>query len=157
MHRDVTLWADENLCCIYVLIIRCLNFFHNVYNLHRRALGQTNRMCAYLHKGVKFFYLHTSLSWLSKSLLLLLLLCCCCCCCCCCKYINFYTDCDDLDDPSYGNVTVNGTIALIQCNPGYQLVGESNVTCLATGNWSSSNYSCVSVGKLALFNKCIPN
>jgi len=92
------------------------------------------------------------------TMLLLLLLCCCCCCrCCCCKYINFYTDCDDLDDPSYGNVTVNGTIGLIQCNPGYQLVGESNVTCLATGNWSSSNYSCVSVGKLALFNKCIPN
>ena len=80
MHRDVTLWADENLCCIYVLIIRCLIFFNNVYNLHRRALWQTNRMCAYLHKGVKSFYLHTSLSWLSKSSSVFISPCYCYCC-----------------------------------------------------------------------------
>ena len=34
---------------------RVFYFFNNVYKLHRRALGQTNRMCAYLHKGVKLF------------------------------------------------------------------------------------------------------
>ena len=52
-----------------------------------------------------------------------------------------------MTDPANGNVThTSGTTfaqtATYSCNIGYNLVGDSNRTCQATGNWSESAPTC---------------
>ena len=56
-------------------------------------------------------------------------------------------DCGNLTDPDNGSVTHTvGTAfrqtATYSCNTGYELVGDSNRTCQATGNWSGSAPTC---------------
>ena len=56
-------------------------------------------------------------------------------------------DCDNLNDPADGSVTLTtgttfGRTAIYSCNTGYNLVGDSNRTCQATGNWSGSAPTC---------------
>ena len=55
-------------------------------------------------------------------------------------------DCGNLTDPVNGQVTLTGTTfgqtATYSCNTGYNLVGDSNRTCQATGNWSGSAPTC---------------
>lgn len=62
----------------------------------------------------------------------------------------YFPDCSTPPNPVNGNVTVTGTdvnsTATIFCHTGYHLVGVSSITCMADGNWSSTNYSCHVVG-----------
>ena len=56
-------------------------------------------------------------------------------------------DCGNLTDPANGQVdhTTGNTLgqtATYSCNTGYDLVGDSNRTCQATGNWSESAPTC---------------
>ncbi|CAI8041021.1 Sushi, von Willebrand factor type A, EGF and pentraxin domain-containing protein 1, partial [Geodia barretti] len=56
-------------------------------------------------------------------------------------------DCGGLPDPENGTATVADTIfnstATFSCNDGYNLVGEETRRCLASGNWSANEPSCV--------------
>ena len=56
-------------------------------------------------------------------------------------------NCGNLTNPANGQVahtagTTFGQTATYSCNAGYYLVGESNRTCQATGNWSESAPTC---------------
>ena len=55
-------------------------------------------------------------------------------------------DCDTLSDPANGQVRPTGTTfgetAIYSCNTGYNLVGDNNRTCQATGEWSGSEPTC---------------
>ena len=56
-------------------------------------------------------------------------------------------DCGALTDPANGQVshtagTTVGQTAAYSCNTGYDLVGDSNRTCQATGMWSGSEPTC---------------
>ena len=56
-------------------------------------------------------------------------------------------NCGNLTDPANGQVdhTAGNTLgqtATYSCNTGYDLVGDSNRTCQATGNWSESAPTC---------------
>lgn len=56
--------------------------------------------------------------------------------------------CDELDEVPNGNITVNdpafeGTVATIQCNPGYTLTGPSVISCLNTGEWDGTLPGCI--------------
>ena len=56
-------------------------------------------------------------------------------------------DCSNLTDPANGSVnhtagTTFKQTATYSCNTGYSLVGNSNRTCQATGNWSGSAPTC---------------
>lgn len=55
-------------------------------------------------------------------------------------------DCGPLDAPSNGRIDITSTtfqsMAFYSCDPGFNLVGESKRTCLASGNWSSSPPVC---------------
>ena len=57
------------------------------------------------------------------------------------------SDCDNLTDPSNGQVTHSsrttlGQTATYSCNTGYNLVGDSTRTCQDTGEWSGSAPTC---------------
>ena len=59
-------------------------------------------------------------------------------------------DCGNLTDPTNGRVdytagTTVGQIATYSCNTGYNLVGDRNRTCQATGDWSGSEPTCEGV------------
>jgi len=56
-------------------------------------------------------------------------------------------DCDTLTDPANGQVshtagTTFGQPATYSCDTGYNLVGDSNRTCQATGRWSGNTPTC---------------
>ena len=54
--------------------------------------------------------------------------------------------CGTLTNPANGQVSYNagmfGQIATYSCDLGYNLVGDSNRTCQATGVWSGSTPTC---------------
>ena len=59
-------------------------------------------------------------------------------------------NCGILANPANGKVshtagTTFGQTATYSCNTGYNLVGDSNHTCQATGNWSGSAPTCQGV------------
>ena len=41
------------------------------------------------------------------------------------------------------NSTYYASVAIYSCNEGYDLVGETNRTCLVSGNWSDSAPICI--------------
>lgn len=57
-------------------------------------------------------------------------------------------DCESLSAPDNGAVndilTTYQSVATYQCNIGYNLIGESNRTCQANGNWSGMEPICQS-------------
>ena len=64
----------------------------------------------------------------------------------------------NLSDPANGQVTLTagttlGQTAVYSCNTGYNLVGDSTLTCQTSGNWSGSEPTCegVYVVNLACF------
>ena len=64
-------------------------------------------------------------------------------------YVSFLTvvDCGALTDPANGQVshtagTTFGETATYTCDAGYNLVGDSNHTCRATGVWSGCAPTC---------------
>ena len=64
-------------------------------------------------------------------------------------YFSTAIDCGPLDSPENGTVflpfgTAFGSFALYSCFTGYNLVGSSFRTCLASGNWSGSAPTCQS-------------
>ncbi|CAI8036467.1 Sushi, von Willebrand factor type A, EGF and pentraxin domain-containing protein 1 [Geodia barretti] len=60
-----------------------------------------------------------------------------------------YVDCGSLTDPVNGAVTVTNTTfnstATYSCNDGYSLVGDTTITCLASGLWSGDEPTCRAV------------
>ena len=68
-------------------------------------------------------------------------------------------DCGQLADPANGVVLLNDTVflstAIYFCSKGYTLQGNATRTCLASGDWSSSQPSCelVCVDKPQTFDK----
>ena len=59
-------------------------------------------------------------------------------------------DCGNLTHPANGQVdhtagTTFGQTATFSCNTGYNLVGDSTLTCQATGNWSGSAPTCAGI------------
>ena len=60
---------------------------------------------------------------------------------------NAEIDCGDLFDPTNGGVSVTSTTfnstATYTCDSGYNLVGDTARTCLATASWSSFEPSCI--------------
>ena len=62
-------------------------------------------------------------------------------------FLILTVDCGNLTDPANGSVnhtagTTVGQTANYRCNTGYGLVGDSNRTCQAIGNWSESAPTC---------------
>ena len=57
-------------------------------------------------------------------------------------------DCGGLTCPASGAVSLTNTtynsVATYFCNDGYNLVGDTSRTCLASGNWSGRDASCES-------------
>ena len=55
-------------------------------------------------------------------------------------------ECEDLDDPLYGDVDLTGTTvgsqAHYSCNEGFKLVGDRKRECQADGNWSGREPIC---------------
>ena len=55
-------------------------------------------------------------------------------------------ECEDLDDPLYGDVDLTGTTvgsqARYSCNEGFKLVGDRKRECQADGNWSGQEPIC---------------
>ena len=69
-----------------------------------------------------------------------------------CRYVFLIltvVDCGNLTDPGNGSVThaagTFGQAATYNCDTGYNLVGDSTRTCVATGNWSGSEPTCQGV------------
>ena len=62
---------------------------------------------------------------------------------------NAVVDCSSLTAPENGLVNVPTTIfnstATYSCNDGYNLVGDTTRTCLASGNWSGDDPNCTGV------------
>ena len=56
-------------------------------------------------------------------------------------------DCDILDDPTNGMVTVSTTtynsLAKYSCNIGHTLTGDDMRTCLETGSWYGNEPTCI--------------
>ena len=66
-------------------------------------------------------------------------------------------DCGTLTDPANGQVshttgTTFGQTATYSCDLGYNLVGDNNRTCQATGRWSGNTLTCQ--GKLLIKLEC---
>ena len=64
-----------------------------------------------------------------------------------CIFFTSAVDCGTLTNPANGKVsytgrTTYGQTATYSCNTGYNLVGSSTHTCLATGMWSGSEPTC---------------
>ena len=55
-------------------------------------------------------------------------------------------DCDNLNDPSNGQVTLTGTVfgsvASYECDTGFSLVGNMERTCQDDGEWSGTDPTC---------------
>lgn len=55
-------------------------------------------------------------------------------------------DCGLLENPSNGQVTLSGTVfesvATYQCDSGFNLVGNVERVCQASGEWSGTDASC---------------
>ena len=55
-------------------------------------------------------------------------------------------DCGTLNDPSNGQVTLNGTtfwsVATYTCDPGFNIVGDMKRICQANGTWSGNEPTC---------------
>ena len=55
-------------------------------------------------------------------------------------------NCGGLNGPENGGVDVSNTIfdstATYSCNDGYNLVGDTTRTCLASGSWSGDDPTC---------------
>ena len=63
------------------------------------------------------------------------------------SFFSTAVDCGNLTDPANGQVshtagTTFGQTATYSCNTGYNLMGDNNRTCQATGNWSGSAPTC---------------
>ena len=60
--------------------------------------------------------------------------------------LHIGVDCGTLVDPTNGLVAVTDTIfnstATYSCNNGYNLVGDTTRTCLASGSWSDTAPTC---------------
>ena len=58
-------------------------------------------------------------------------------------------DCGGLSNPESGVITMSGTIfnstATYSCNDGYNLVGDTTRTCLASGSWSDTAPTCTGI------------
>jgi len=61
------------------------------------------------------------------------------------------SDCSSLSAPTNGNIeytcSYEGCTALFDCDTGYELIGQSLITCLDTG-WSHSEPTCQVFGKI---------
>ena len=57
----------------------------------------------------------------------------------------------NLENPANGNVTLRGNsvgdTAAFTCNPGFQLIGISVLTCQNDGTWNDSLPTCIEIGK----------
>ena len=51
-----------------------------------------------------------------------------------------------------GNTTV-GSTATRGCNPGYELVGTANISCIADGLWDALSVSCILRGMFIGMNR----
>ena len=58
--------------------------------------------------------------------------------------------CPDLTDPPNGNHSITGNtvghIAIFECDPGYELIGDDVLGCQEDGQWTSSVPSCQEIG-----------
>ena len=75
----------------------------------------------------------------------------------CCVHSLTVVDCDTLTDPANGQVshtagTTFGQTAAYSCDTGYNLVGDNNRTCQATGRWSGYTPTCQ--GTLLIKHEC---
>ena len=69
-------------------------------------------------------------------------------------------DCDDLNDPDFGRVSVTGlvlgSVATYMCNPGYTLVGNMTRDCVqvdsTTSDWSDKAPVCTRMLKFLSFH-----
>ena len=56
-------------------------------------------------------------------------------------------ECGNLSHPDNGMVSLSGivldSVATYTCDTGYDLVGNNDRTCLATGNWSGNEPTCI--------------
>ena len=50
--------------------------------------------------------------------------------------------CSEPHAPEYGSVILEGSIATYSCDVGYELIGETTVTC-SNGTWSASPPTCM--------------
>ena len=74
-----------------------------------------------------------------------------------CILLLIAVDCGTLTDPANGQVghtagTTFGQTAAYSCDTGYNLVGDNNRTCQATGRWSGYTPTCQ--GKLLIKLEC---
>lgn len=79
---------------------------------------------------------------------------------------KYFSGCIPPDSPLNGEVAINGmkTEARLSysCNPGYEISGESERKCLASGNWSAGEPKCerkwyiklLAIFNLLSFNNC---
>lgn len=58
----------------------------------------------------------------------------------------YFVDCGNPPNVTHGSVnnthTTYGSIAYYKCDSGYNLIGENQVYCNETGNWTETNASC---------------
>ena len=79
------------------------------------------------------------------------------------EFDNFsiVVDCESLSAPTNGAVndslTTYQSVATYQCNTGYNLIGESDRTCQADGNWSGVEPICQSNGLIEFFDLVLGN
>ena len=64
----------------------------------------------------------------------------------------FSAECEDLDDPEHGDVTMTdgthqGSLASYSCDADYELSDASVRVCLSTGYWSGWAPTCIPYGK----------
>lgn len=68
----------------------------------------------------------------------------------------FLPACSSLSNPENGNVDQTagltyGQTAVYSCNTGFELFGSDRVTCLESGQWSSSPPVCQITGYISIF------
>ena len=61
--------------------------------------------------------------------------------------MQYISDCDPLEPPTYGSIDTDevkeGTTAIVTCDKGYTMFGDSVLGCLAGGNWNTTVPDCV--------------
>ena len=67
-------------------------------------------------------------------------------------YLSFTAECEDLDDPEYGDVTLTdgthqGSLANYSCDADYEISDASVRVCLSTGYWSGWAPTCIPIGR----------